>query len=663
MSADISSEKHTTPASSGPERKNLPVPAQSFSLRGKNQNRAICIVLFVFVVAVFLPTLRNGFVNLDDDVYVTANSHIRQGLTWATLEWSFYSTEHGIYWHPLTWLSHTLDWQLFGPNAWGHHLTGLLLHALNAVLVFLVLQLTTGAVGRSLFVAALFGLHPTHVETAVWVAERKGLLSTLFWLLTILAYARYTQERKVQSSKTKTYYRLALLGFTLGLMSKPMVVTLPFVFLLLDYWPLDRMVEKTGGQGTQVGRYPIGELVREKVPFFVLALLISVVTYFAQKGGGSQILNIAMKTRIENVPVACCRYIGKLFYPVNLCVNYPQPDHWPVTLMIAASALLLLLSTAAFLARLRYPYFIVGWLWFLGTLVPVIGLVQVGWAGQSMADRYMYLSLIGLFIPIAWGAVDLAQALHWLPRILPGIGVAVLVLCAALTVRQIGFWRDSGALFRHAIAITNDNWLAYNNLGFWLLGNGQADEGIAQYRKAIEANPNYALAHNNLAAALEGMGQTNAAITEYRAAIQAKPDYANAYYNLALLLQRNGRMDEAIDLYQKAINAQSDDVDAYNNLAIVLYQKGRVDDAIHQLQQVVKLRPDYSGGRCNLGNMLLKQGRTDEAFAQFLEAVRLDPDNAVAHQNLANIYVQQGNAVEAAHHYQEALRLTPSGPR
>jgi Tfp pilus assembly protein PilF len=662
MPPESSTSQNAQPASGEPEREYVAASEWPTSSHHQGRTKAICVILFLLVVSLFLPTLKNDFVNLDDDVYVTANSHVRQGLTWATIKWSFHSTEGGIYWHPLTWLSHTLDWQLFGANAWGHHLTGLLLHALNAVLVFLVLQTMTGSVGRSLFVAALFGLHPTHVETAVWVAERKGLLSTLFWLLTMLAYARYTQERKVHSSNTKTYYRLALLSFTLGLMSKPMVVTLPFVLLLLDYWPLDRIVEKTGGQGTHVGRYSIGELLREKVPFFVMALLISVVTYFAQKGGGSQILNIAMKTRIENVPVACCRYIGKLFYPVNLCVNYPQPDHWPLTFVIAASGLLLLLSIVAFLARLRYPYFIVGWLWFLGTLVPVIGLVQVGWAGQSMADRYMYLSLIGLFIPMAWGVVDFTKHLHQPRWVLSGAAFAALAVCSVLTVRQISFWRNSGTLFRHAIAVTKDNWLAYNNLGFWLLGNGQPDEGMAQYRKAIETNPDYALAHNNLGAALEGKGQTNAAISEYRAAIKANPDYANAYYNLALLLQRNGRMDEAIDLYQKAINAQSDDVDAYNNLAIVLYQKGRLDDAIHQLQQVVKLRPDYSGGRCNLGNMLLKQGRTDEALAQFLEAVRLDPDNGVAHQNLANIYAQQGNAVEAAHHYQEVLRLTPNGP-
>jgi hypothetical protein len=455
----------------------------------------VCLGLALAVLVVFLPATRHEFVNYDDLEYVTQNGHVQAGLMWESVAWALSSTQASN-WHPLTWLSHMLDCQLYGLKAGGHHLTNLLLHAVNTLLLFLVLRQMTGATWRSAFVAALFGLHPLHVESVAWVAERKDVSSTLFWMLTLWTYALYvargegggargeggasnlrsaqhaTQITRPSSGLTQSatlHYSLALVCFALGLMAKPMLVTLPFVLLLLDYWPLGRLQRSTSNAQLPM----IRRLIYEKLPFFALALASSLVTFVVQRKGGavSSLTTLSVGARIANAAVSYARYLGKTFWPDNLSVLYPHPGHWLVW-QVAGAGLLLAGGTAGALAlRRRRPYLPVGWLWYVGTLVPVIGLVQVGI--QSMADRYMYVPAIGVFIMLAWGLWDLTAGWRGQRVALATGGAVALACCGAVTRSQVGYWTNSETLFRRAVQVTKKNYLAYNNLGYYLSGQGR----------------------------------------------------------------------------------------------------------------------------------------------------------------------------------------------
>ena len=449
----------------------------------------ICIGLFLLVLCTFWPSLGNGFVNYDDDLYVAANGHVQSGLSWAGARWAF-CTPVAANWHPATILSHMLDCQLFGLKPWGHHLTSVWLHAVNTVLVFLVFRRMTGALWRSLLVAALFGLHPLRVESVAWVAERKDVLSTFFFMLTLWAYVRYAQESKVQSPKSKVAYVLALVFFACGLMSKPMLVTLPFVLLLLDYWPLGRNAEcgmrnaEPGAGGKVQGRtWPWMKLVREKAPFFLLAAIASAVTLITQHRAKAlaTVENIRLIDRLANALVSYCRYLAKFLWPAKLAVFYPEPVKWPTATVLLAGLLLLGISIMAVALRHRHRYLPVGWLWSLGTLVPVIGLVQVG--AQAMADRYTYVPLIGVALLLVWGMHELTSRWQFRAVLLSAAAAAGMILCVALTRRQIGHWRDTETLFRHALAVTDDNWVAHHNLGDALEKRGRLDEAIHMLRK------------------------------------------------------------------------------------------------------------------------------------------------------------------------------------
>ena len=618
------------------------------------------VLLFALVLGAFLPALSNGFVGFDDPDYVTENSHTQAGLTWESIQWAFRSAE-AANWHPVTRLSHMLDCELFGLAPWGHHLTSLLLHALNATLLFAVLRYMTGAVWRSFAVALLFGVHPLRVESVAWISERKDVLSTLFWMLTLWAYSRYagkpenanngsgmgdpshTSHRPPYAAR---YYLLSLCCFVLGLMSKPMLVTLPCVLLLLDYWPLGRLRLATA-RG----------LVREKVPFLLAAAVVSGVTFLVQQRGGAVVGGLAFTDRAANAVVSYGRYLGKLFCPVDLAAFYPRVDHWPVATVAAAGLLLLVISAAALALRRAYPYALTGWLWFLGTLVPVIGLVQVG--GQSMADRYSYMPSIGIFLALVWGAHRLTRGWRYQGAVAFGITAAVALLGAGMTRQQIGYWKDGESLFRQAIAVTKDNYNAHHGLGMALDRQGRVDEAIAEYREAIREKSDYAEAYNNLGVDLAHQGHLDEAMTQFATALKLTPKYADPHNNIGTTLEKQGRFDEAMEQFQEALKLKPAFADAHYNLGIALGRKGRTDEAAAEFSRVLELRPTHAEAHNNLGVMLDRKGQLEPATTHYLEAVRLEPGYASAHYNLGVALARQGRLEQAINEFRETLRLKP----
>ena len=461
------------------------------------------VLLAMLTIAVYWPALRCDFIGLDDAVYVTLNSHVQGGLTWEGVKWAFSDTKQAAYWAPIMWLSHELDCQFFGLNPWGHHLMNVLLHAANTALVFLLFQRMTRATWRSLILAALFGLHPLRVESVAWVAERKDVLSAFFGLLCLMAYARYAGKSNVQSPKSKVqcpkskgFYFLALLFFALGLMSKPMLVTLPCVLLLLDYWPLQRFK-------VQGSAFRVQSLVLEKIPFFALAVAASVVTFVTQNQGGAVMTvdSLPLGARVGNALISYCRYLGKTFWPTDLAVFYPHPGYWPLEEVLLAGAFLCGISALLFVKRRQCPFMLMGWLWFLGTLVPVIQLVQSG--GQAMADRFTYFPSLGALVLAIWGAHELTR--HWRHQVivLSVAASAAIVLCVAVTRHQLGYWRDDETLFRHTLEVTRNNFVAHNNLGAALLKQGRTKEAIRQFLAAVNINPDDPDAEGKLAKVLE----------------------------------------------------------------------------------------------------------------------------------------------------------------
>ena len=583
-------------------------------------------LLLIVVAAVFMPAVTRSFITYDDPVYVTENPHVREGLTWSGAGWAFRSLEASN-WHPLTWMSHMLDCQLFGLDPRGHHLTSVLLHALNSAILFLALSRLTGAPWRSLFVVGLFGLHPLHVESVAWVSERKDVLCTLFLMLALWAYARRNELSRAADPRARGYYGICLLLFALGLMSKAMLVTLPCVLLLLDFWPLDRW-----GPGTARERV---WMVAEKLPFFALSAVSSALTLAAQTRGGAvaAIEDFPWPVRVANALVSYCWYLGKAFEPSGLAVFYPNFAERPslAATTLAGGLLAAVTAAAALLAR-RRPYLLVGWLWFLGTLVPVIGLVQVG--GQSRADRYGYVPLIGLFIMGTWAAADAFPG--WAPRrrALGAAGGVVLAACAAATWHQLGYWRDGQALFRHALAVTENNWVAHANLSATLSRTepeearreydamlrilasfaetyvkkgvdlerspGHLPEAIKDFRTAVEILPILAGPHNNLGSALARTpGGLAEATAEFRAATRLEPGFVSAHYNLATVLARTpGGQDEAIEEFRTAIRLAPGDAAAHYSLGRILARiPGHRDEAIAEFAAVLSIRPDLEPAR------------------------------------------------------------------
>jgi protein O-mannosyl-transferase len=629
----------------------------------------VCLVLAAVTFAVFWPVSRCEFLNYDDPDYVTANVHVQQGLAWDSVIWAF-GTAHAANWHPLTWLSHMLDVEWFGHGATGPHVMNLLFHTANVLLLFLVLRRLTGAHGRSALVAALFALHPLHVESVAWVAERKDLLSTLFWLLTMGAYGRYT-EFKTQNSEFKMgralWYGAALVLFVLGLMSKPMVVTLPFVLLLLDWWPLQRIpgfgIGVTRSDGAVAGpavAASLGRLVEEKIPFFVLSAVSCVLTFVVQQKSGALIPldNLPFGARLENAFVSYARYLGKLFWPVDLVVLYPHPGHWPGPAVVLAVVLVIGLSAAAVWFGRRWPFAVTGWFWFLGTLVPVIGLVQMGI--QSFSDRYTYIPGIGVFIAVTWGAAALFVRRRRSPILAGGLALLMLCACAARTVAQLRHWQNSGTLFQHALAWTTRNFLAHDNLGNYLLTQGREAEAIEHFRAALQISPNDVLAYDSLGTYCLGKGRLEQAMENYRRALELDPRCGHAWLGLGHVRYNQKQYGEAIACYQAALRLEPDAPEVFNFLGGAFLKNKQFSEAIRCYQAAVRLRPDDPDARNNLGAAWFEVGRDEEAVRQYAEALRLAPNDARVRVNLANVLLVQGRVDEAIDRYRQALQINPN---
>jgi tetratricopeptide (TPR) repeat protein len=665
----------------------------------------ICLFLALSTLVVYWPVTGHQFVNYDDTDYVTENSYVQAGLSAKGLAWVWHS-DVARNWHPVTMLSHMLDCQVYGMRPGGHHLTSLLFHIANALLLFLLLRNMTGALWRSGAVAALFALHPLHVESVAWVAERKDVLSTFFFLLTLSAYVAYVNRSRVQSPKSKVQgpkpkaqgsadtqhatrnmphaqrstlhafrspsptllYALSLLLFALGLMSKPMLVTVPFVLLLLDFWPLGRIMKyegrmmKHGGQNPRPRSYfilhPSSFILLEKVPFLLLSAASCVVTFQVQQRGGSvlDVNNLPVAARVANALMSYVRYLGKMLWPEHLAALYLRKVPWPVWQVGLAAAALLAVSVAVIRLARRRPYLAVGWFWYVGTLVPVIGLVQVGM--QTMADRYTYIPLIGIFIAIAWGAWELASGWR-VARVGLGIATAVvLAACLMATRNQLAWWKDSETLFQRMITAVEGNYLAHYNMGNLFSRQNKLPEAVQHYEAALKAEPNYAEAHNNLGGVLLRQGRFEEALAHYAAAVRLKPEYLY-YFNLANAQVDAGKAAEAVPSYQQALRLNPNSSQAHHNLGMALQAQGKADAAMAELRAALQLQPDYESAEHNLANRLADAGRVEEAMTHYLAALRLDPNHAESYNGLGICYAMQGKFPEAERQFREAVRLKP----
>ncbi len=587
----------------------------------------ICMALVLSVFVVYHPVTDYEFVNYDDDAYVFENDHVRAGLNLQGVLRSF-STTHACNWHPITWISHIFDNHLYGMNSGGHHFTNVLFHLLNTLLLFFVFNKATGRLWESSFVAALFALHPTHVESVAWVAERKDVLSTFFWMVTIWSYVWYAGSRSLKR------YVIVLLSFALGLMSKPMVVTLPFVLLLMDYWPLKRFEVDPANPSIPQSHTPSIYLVCEKIPFIILSAVSGVVTYLVQQNCGAvnSLGEWPLYVRASNAFVAYIGYMVKMVWPFNLAVFYPHPEVIPIWRAAMACVLLLSISLFAIKKARRYPYFVVGWLWYLVVLVPVIGLVKVG--AQAMADRYSYLPTIGLFIIIAWGFSDFSTGFRYKKAAL-NIAAILTLLILMMTARlQLGYWENSITLFEHAVKVTKDNDLAHFNLGNAFMTKGKIDEAIYHYNNAVNIRPDDAQTHTNLGIALFRKGDIDAAAAEYKKAIKIDPDSPEAHNCMGNILYAQGKFKKAEGLYEEALRIKSDYSQAHNNIGLALYAQGKIDKAIYHYTEALRIKPDYAETCNNLGAALTKKGMVDKAIIFFKEALRMEPDDVIAQKNL-----------------------------
>ncbi len=564
------------------------------------------MLLVLVTLVVYVPVGKFDFQNYDTAKYVYENPYVKQGLTAAGIRWAFTTTFHSN-WHPLTWLSHMLDVELYGLAAGRHHLMNVLLHIVNALLLFGVLRRATGTVLQSSLVAALFAVHPLHIQSVVWVSQRKDLLSLLGGLLVIVSYLGYTRKPSI------VRYLPVLVCFILGLMAKPMLVTLPFVLLLLDYWPLGRLQfgkPKIPAHQQLPGAASVG-LIIEKLPLFILAAASCVITIYAQRSGGAvgSLAAFPLDVRLANALVSYAGYIGKMIWPSNLAILYPHPGMPSIWQVVVAG---LILGGITFLAakdsRSR-PWFLVGWFWYSGTLVPVIGLVQVG--GQAMADRYAYLPLIGLYIIVAWGLDDLLSRSRHKPALSAMIAVLIIGALMFVTFQEVKYWQNSGTLFGRALEVTRGNYVAHNNLGTYLAGQGKTDEAIAHFEKAREINPNYDLAPFNIGLAYASRRQYQEAISYYRKALAINPEFAMAHQKLGLALYRLDRFDQAIENFKQALRINPANVEAYNQMGAALVRLGKLDQAVAAFQQALRIQPDYQEARFNLENVLRAVGKTD----------------------------------------------------
>lgn len=625
----------------------------------------ICLLLVLASLAVYFPVCHFGFVDYDDSGYFFNNPHVLTGLTWPNIQWAFTNGEYAN-WHPLTWLSLMLDATLFGSGSAGPHVTNVLLHTGNSILVFLLIMRMTGAVWRSAAAGILFAIHPLHVESVAWISERKDVLSAFFGLLAFLCYIRYVElisdkkagnrfpvEEEVeaetsilncQTAQTNSakvgassppavlFYVLALFFFACSLMSKPMLVTLPCVLLLLDFWPLQRF-----------NRRNLQRIVMEKIPFFLLTAAACVVTYIVQRNGFAVVplSAIPFDARVGNAFVSYARYIGKIFWPTGLAAIYPYPGYWPGFIVYLSLLLFAGISLAAFDKRKRFPWLFTGWFWFVGMLVPVIGLVQVG--EQAMADRYAYLPMAGILIIAVWGVGELCRARRP-PRVLIlATSVILFVACAWRAQNQVRTWKNDESLFGHTLAVTKDNYVAELDMGFWYSQNGNVKKALEYYNTARKMAPNDSSALYNVGNAFARLGDWPDAIRNYKRALQIAPDEPDVMNNLGIALAQGKQLPQAISYFQAALKLKPDFADAQNNLGSALFRQGDYVHAAEAFYAAAQNAPSNPEFVINLGDTLARLGKKPAAAECYQQALQLEPDD------------------EAVRNKLQALESTPAG--
>ncbi len=598
-----------------------------------------CLTLALGTLALYWPVSHATFIQFDDADFISDNPHVNTGLSCANVAWAFHDTHSGN-WVPLTWISHMADCQFFGVNAGAHHLVNVGFHTANTLLLFALLFARTKMPWRSAVVAAFFAWHPLHVESVAWAAERKDVLSTFFFLLALNAYAKYVAgdawrvASEITSRATRHapfFYALALLFFVLGLMSKSMVVTLPFMLLLLDVWPLKRIQDS----GFRIQDFK--KLLVEKIPFLLLSCGFCALTFLAQRGANA-VMHIPWQSQLANIPVAYLRYISKTLWPADLAVYYPFVFHWPTVIVIGAILALLGVSTLAIATLRREPWLAVGWFWFLGTLVPVIGIVQAGM--QSMADRYAYIPSIGLFIVVVWGACELAEPRPALKKYLPVLAGVTLAGCLLAASLQISYWQNGVRLFTHAVQTTTGNYVALNSLGAAFRETGRTDDAIKIFEESARIEPLYWQSHRNLALALLEKNQPDAAFAQFEFVLAELPQDADLRYELSLRLLNYGRVEPAKKQLADALKLKPDFAEAHELLGAIFLQQTNLAAAIPHFDEALKINPNYAEAHLNLGLALEQQGKFAEAISQLRAAQRLDPDANEIKKSLGKILVE-----------------------
>jgi protein O-mannosyl-transferase len=603
----------------------------------------VCFLLAAITFAVFGQTAGFGFVNLDDSLYVYENAKVAGGLGMKGLAWVFTHADCTLY-HPLTMLSLMADYQFHGLKAGGYHLTNVLLHTASVILLFLILCQMTGALWRSAFVAAVFAIHPLRVESVAWVAERKDVLGTFFFMLTLGAYAHY-----VRKPNSVGRYLIVVAGFVLALLSKPTVVTLPFVLLLLDYWPLGRLEQPR----------KLSRLILEKIPLLALAAGTCAITILTVEKGTAAYGHDSMPSRIGNAVVSYAVYLRQMIWPEGLAAFYPQPEMGHPVWTITLSCLLLALVTGGVLAFCRKrPWLLTGWLWYLGMLTPMIGIVHAGIFAH--ADRITYLPQIGLYLLLTWEMAEMAAGSNHRRAALGGLAAIILVALITCARTQTAYWHDSETLWNHALACTKSNYMADYGLGTSFLKNGRLDDAIAHLQLSLQVKPDFAEANNNLGNALLQKGRIDDAIVRLQQALQMKPEYAEAQSNLGDALLQKGRIDDAMVHLQRALEIKPEYAEAHVNLGTALLREERVEEAISQYQAALQIKPDDAAVNNIFGNALLQKGRVDESIVRLQQALQIKPDYAEACNNLGSAYLQKGRVGEAIVLLQKALQIAPS---
>jgi tetratricopeptide (TPR) repeat protein len=614
---------------------------------------SVSVLLIVLTLITYWQVKNYAFINYDDDKYITENRHVITGLKLDNIKWAFQST-YASNWHPLAWLSLMVDAQLFGLNAGYYHLTNLFLHILNTLLLLLILYKMTGALGRSTLVAALFALHPLHIESVAWVTERKDVLSMFFMLLTLWAYIHYIQKPDYKR------YSLIFVAFALGLMTKPILVTLPFVLLLLDYWPLQRFsLRNEKNIDSVLTTKTAAALIYEKIPLFFLTGLSIALTIIAQRAEIEFMQSIPALLRVENALVAYCGYIFKMIWPVSLGVLYPHSAYIPLWKVSVSAILLATVSGIAIYTIKKMPYIAVGWFWYLGTMVPVIGIVQVG--VQSMADRYTYIPLIGLFIILAWFLSDALEKIPYKKYIIATVSAVIVLLLVTLSWSQLKYWKNSHELLTHTLEVTRDNYTMHCNLAVLLAGQGDSKAAEFHYLEALKINPDDKDTNINFGNLLVRQGRLDEAIERYINAIKSKPNFAKAYNNLGIAYVQRGDRQKAIEQFSTAVKINPSYLDAQNNLKMALLQK-QVKESASTKQSADSEDISTFSGQMMVGTSLMKKGDLDGAIKHFQEALKIEPENINAHVSMGLALGYKRNFDGAISHFRTAIKINPRIP-